>query len=59
MTDSADLPQMLLVLDDQLDALKRFVGAYAALDPTDTSPDERRRLDEVQELLNAAMDRFH
>jgi hypothetical protein len=56
--DSLPPPMMLDILREQLDALGRFVAAYADVDPLDTSPEERRRLAEVRDLLNQALDRF-
>jgi hypothetical protein len=53
-----DLTVTLDVLRAQLDAIERFVAAFADLDPRDTSPRERDRLHEASHYLSRALNTF-
>lgn len=53
-----DLPVTLDVLRAQLDAIRRFVDAFADLDPSDTSQRERDRLHEASHYLSRALNAF-
>jgi len=53
-----DLQALLDVMKERLAAIDRFVDAFAAVDPADTSPEERRRLQIANERLGDALDQF-
>jgi hypothetical protein len=53
-----DYAVLIDLIRANLDALSEFVDTYATTGPQDTSPEQRRRLVEVEDLLEQALDHF-